>query len=267
MTKQDDLEGLNREARDIWDTNAEWWDGVYGEGNSFQRELIGPATERLLDLKPGETVLDVACGNGAFSRRMAAMGCNVVAFDFSEVFLRRARERTTEHADRIEYHRMDATDEAALLGLGEGRFDAAVATMALMDMSDINPLMRAMSRLLKSSGRFVFSVLHPCFNQDGISMLAEQEDVGGEFVTHYAIKVKRYRTNTVKGIGIPGQPVAQLYFERTLSDLFGAAFAAGLALDGLEEPVFGPDAQPNRPFSWQNYKGIPPALVARLRRV
>lgn len=266
MTQQDDLEQLNREARDIWDTNAEWWDGVYGEGNAFQRELIGPATERLLDLRPGETVLDVACGNGAFSRRMAAMGCSVVAFDFSEVFLRRARERTIEQVDRIEYHQMDATDEAALLRLGEARFDAAVATMALMDMSDINPLMRAMSRLLKPGGRFVFSVLHPCFNHGGMRFTAEEEDTGGQLVTTYAIKVLRYGIGTVKGIGIPGQPVAQLYFERTLSDLFGTAFAAGLVLDGLEEPLFGPDAQANRPFSWQNYKGIPPALVARLRR-
>ena len=195
------------------------------------------------------------------------MGCYVVAFDFSQVFLQRARERTTEHQDRIEYHQTDATDEVALLGLGEGRFDAAVATMALMDISDINPLLRAMTRLLKPGGRFVFSVLHPCFNQDGISMLAEHEDVGGEFVTTYSIKVKHYGIGTVKGIGIPGQPVAQLYFERTLSELFGAAFRAGLVLDGLEEPLFGPEAQPNRPFSWQNYKSIPPALVARLRRV
>jgi 2-polyprenyl-3-methyl-5-hydroxy-6-metoxy-1,4-benzoquinol methylase len=267
MSGQDDLEQLNREAQRIWDTNAGWWDDVYGEGNAFQRELTGPATERLLQPKSGETILDVACGNGAFARRMAAMGCYVVAFDFSEVFLQRARLRTTEHVDRIEYHLTDATDEAALLRLGEGKFDAAVATMALMDMSDINPLMRAVTRLLKPGGRFVFSVLHPCFNHDGMSMLAEHEDVGGEFVTQHAIKVKQYRTNTVKGIGIPGQPVAQLYFERTLSDLFGAAFAAGLVLDGLEEPLFGSEAQPARPFSWQNYKSIPPALIVRLRRV
>jgi 2-polyprenyl-3-methyl-5-hydroxy-6-metoxy-1,4-benzoquinol methylase len=267
MAQQDNLEHLNREAQEIWNTNAAWWDDTVGEGNAFQRELIGPATERLLDLKPAETVLDVACGNGGFSRRMAALGCYVVAFDFSEVFLQRARERTTEHTERIEYHQIDATDEAALLGLGEGRFDAAVATMALMDMSDINPLMRAMARLLKPGGRFVFSVLHPCFNQDGISMLAEYEDVGGEFVTTYSIKVKHYGIGTVKGIGIPGQPVPQLYFERTLSELFGSAFRAGLVLDGLEEPVFGPDAQPNRPFSWQNYKSIPPAMIARVRRV
>ena len=86
-------------------------------------------------------------------------------------------------------------------------------------------------------------------------------------MTQYAIKVKQYRTNTVKGIGIPGQPVAQLYFERTMSDLFGAAFAVGLVLDGLEEPLFGAEAQAARPFSWQNYRSIPPALIVRLRRV
>jgi hypothetical protein len=36
-------------------------------------------------------------------------------------------------------------------------------------------------------------------------------------------------------------------------------------LDRIEEPCFGGDAQPDRPFSWANYKDIPPVLVARLR--
>ena len=83
MPNKQDPNDLNRETQQIWDANARFWDARFGEGNDFQRTLIGPATERLLALQPGELVLDAACGNGAFSRRMAELGARVVAFDFS----------------------------------------------------------------------------------------------------------------------------------------------------------------------------------------
>lgn len=38
-----------------------------GEGNAFQRVLVGPASERLLAVQPGQIILDVACGNGVMS--------------------------------------------------------------------------------------------------------------------------------------------------------------------------------------------------------
>jgi 2-polyprenyl-3-methyl-5-hydroxy-6-metoxy-1,4-benzoquinol methylase len=263
---------LNRETQQIWNANARFWDARFGEGNDFQRTLIGPATERLLALQPGELVLDAACGNGAFSRRMAELGAQVVALDFSEQFLELARARTAERADlagRIEYHLIDATDEAQLLALGPGRFDAAVCTMALMDMAEIDPLLSAVSRLLKPGGRFVFSQTHPCFSTTTMRKSAEEEDRGGELVTTYAVKLSRYITpTTAKGLGMIGQPVPQLYFDRPLSLILGACFTAGFVLDGLEEPVFpqGEGAQAKRPFSWENLREIPPVLVARLIR-
>ncbi len=50
----DNLTNLTHDSQAIWDQNAEAWDGYMGEGGSFQRELIGPATERLLDVQPGK---------------------------------------------------------------------------------------------------------------------------------------------------------------------------------------------------------------------
>ena len=44
------------------------------EGNDFQRLLVWEPTERMLDIRQGELVLDVASGNGNFSRRLAARG-------------------------------------------------------------------------------------------------------------------------------------------------------------------------------------------------
>jgi 2-polyprenyl-3-methyl-5-hydroxy-6-metoxy-1,4-benzoquinol methylase len=260
-------EDLGAEARDIWDANARWWDDHFGEGNRYHTQLIGPATERLLAVQPGELVLDVACGNGAFSRRLAALGARVVAVDFSERLLEHARERTTEHRDAIEYRLVDATDEPQLLALGAGRFDAAVSTMALMDMARVEPLARALATLLASAGRFVFSVPHPCFNSaQGTAVVAQRAYEGRGAVTHALLLTQYIRAAAWKGEAIAGQPELQYYFHRPLGELFGAFFDAGFALDGLEEPVFGDDAPPKDPLSWTNLQELPPVLVARLRR-
>jgi len=79
------------ETHATWERIAAWWDNAIGEGNEFQRELIMPATDRLLALKPGEVVLDIACGNGNYSRRMARAGAKVVAFDGAATFIERAK--------------------------------------------------------------------------------------------------------------------------------------------------------------------------------
>ncbi|MEW5719889.1 MAG: class I SAM-dependent methyltransferase [Chloroflexota bacterium] len=258
-----------RATRAIWNENAAFWDERGGDdGLIMQRALIAPITERLLDLKPDERVLDVACGNGAFARRMAALGARVIAIDFAETFVERAKARTVENADRIEYRVIDATDETALLALGAQSFDAAVCTMGLMDMPEIDPLLRALSQLLKPRARFVFSIMHPCFNSTaGMKMVVEREENhAGELVTVHAIKISQYATPTThKGIGIIGQPAPQYYFHRPLNALFGACFRAGFMLDALEEPTYDANAQPNRPFSWENYHEIPPVLIARVR--
>lgn len=264
---EDHPSDAGNDVRAAWETNAVWWDAYYKEGNEFHLSLIAPATERLLAVRRDETILDIACGNGAFSRRMAALGARVVAFDFSASFIDRAKERTIERADRIDYHVLDATDSKGLLRLGEGRFDAAVCTMALMDMQEIEPLARALPLLLKPGARFVFSIMHPCFNHTGSRLTLEEEDRDGNLVLTRAAKVTRYMTPFAsKGIGIRGQPVPQTYFHRPLQELFGTFFRHGFALDGLEERAFDGKAEGGNPMSWDNYPEIPPVLVARLRR-
>jgi SAM-dependent methyltransferase len=269
------LQQANEAARSAWDENAAFWDERMGEGNDFVEVLIWPATERLLELRPGERVLDIACGNGLSSRRLAAMGAHVLAFDFSEEMIAYARERTTQYAERIEYLVLDATDEAALLALGAGRFDAAICNMALFDMAEIKPLMRALARLLRPaqaglypSGRFVFSVLHPCFNSPHMAHVAEMEDREGDIVTVYSVKVFGYLSPTVaRAAAIRGQPKPQLVFHRPLQVLLGAGFDAGFVLDGLEERAFPPHHPARKnPLGWgPNFSEIPPVLVARMR--
>ena len=261
-----DFKDLNQESIGIWEQMAPWWDSQMGdEGNRTHRRLVAPTTERLLEVSAGETVLEAACGAGIFARRMAELGANVVAFDASEAFLELARKRTAKHADCIELRRIDATDEAQLLALGERRFDAAVCSMALMDMADIRPLASALSRLLKPGGRFVFTVPHPCFNTASVKRAAEEEDRDGELRTVYYAKVSEYITPTAgRGVGIPGQPAPHYYFDRPLSLLFRTFFDAGFVMDALEEPVERGRSNRERPLSWSNFPEIPSVLAARM---
>jgi hypothetical protein len=139
--------------------------------------------------------------------------------------------------------------------------------MALMDIAVITPLLRAVRRTLKVDGRFVFSVPHPCFNTNGTTLLVERDDyaeVDAAGVA-FSVRVRKYLGLTPQqGIGISGQPRPHYYFHRPLSSLFGACFAAGLMLDGVEEPTFPPVAR-NLAARWDHVAEIPPILAARLR--
>ncbi len=261
-----DFSELNHDAIAIWERVALWWDSRMGEeGNRTHRRLVAPPTERLLGISAGETVLEAACGAGIFARRLAELGAAVVAFDATEAFLEIARERTSEYADRVELRHIDATDEAKLLSLGERSFDAAVCSMALMDMADIGPLASALSRLLKPGGRFVFTVPHPCFNMASAKRAAEEEDRDGELRTHYYAKISEYMTPRAGlAVGIQGQPVPHYYFDRPLSVLFRTFFDAGFVMDALEEPVAEMRPDGDRPLSWSNFPEIPSVLAARM---
>ena len=260
---------LNEESRSIWDQKAAFWDDKMGDGNDFQRILTGPASERLLNLQPGETVIEIACGNGVFTRRMAQLGVHVIATDFSEQFLERARARPSEYTGSIEYHHLDATREDQIVAFGKQRFDAAVCNMAIMDMAEIDPLMRGIRQVVKPGGRFVFSLTHPCFNHTGITFCVEEAPLNGNLVTTHSIKIAQYlHSRPQKGVGMLGEPIPHYYFDRPLHVLFNACFRAGLVLDGLEEPAFNhphDGSQSGRLLSWINYREIPPVLVARLR--
>src|SRR4051812_12400701 len=253
------------EVRQIWDAKAAYWDERMGDGNLFQNELIGPAVDRLLDIQPDQLVLDVGCGNGVASRRLARLGARVVSIDTSVKFLELARQRAPELADRIDYRFVDGTDEPGLLGLGEGRFTAILANMVLMDMPVIEPLLRASTRLLAPGGRFVFAIQHPAFNSNAVGLSAEtrtRED-GSEVPTHSLRTTDYLYVPAGKGTGMPGEAVAHWYFHRPLQEIFGAFFAAGFVLDGLEEPGFTSKPTDDWRISWLNLPGIPPVLVAR----
>ena len=262
-----EFQSLNYEAGQIWDANADFWDSRMGEGNSFHKQLVEPSQLRMLDLKQGDRVLDVACGNGQFARKMAELGASVLATDVSERMIENARQRPQEGAEPIEYRVLDATDEGRLLALGVAAFDAVVCTMAIMDMASIQPLARASRALLKQGGRLVFTTMHPCFGTpEGLTRFVERDERNGEVVDRYGVKVFQYiEARSYMGVAMVGQPVPQHYFHRPLHVLLGTFLQEGLVMDGIEEPVFEEDAAPRMPLDWDNFRELPPVLVVRMR--
>ena len=255
------------QTRVVWEKIASWWDQQIGEGNDFQKSLIIPATDRLLDPKPGETILDLACGNGNYSRLLGWRGATVVACDFAENFLEAARRRTTPADGRIEYRNIDATSMAQMLSLGEGRFDAAVCSMAMMDMIVIDPLLDALGELLKPSGRFVFSLPHPCFNCNDMTFTADLVVQHDRAEQVFGVEIRQYLSMTPGlSVGILNQPQPHYFFHRPLSAIFSDCFSSGFVVDGLEEPAYPAGAAgAKNAFSWQKRPEIPPAIVIRAR--
>jgi 2-polyprenyl-3-methyl-5-hydroxy-6-metoxy-1,4-benzoquinol methylase len=255
--------------REAWDEKAAFWDSLHGdEGNDFHRRLVGPSVERLLAVTPGERVLDVACGSGAMARRLAVLGARVIAVDFSSGLLERARGRGQPGGEPIQYGVVDATDEEALAAIGEGQFDAVVCTMALMDMPEIAPLYRAVRRLLRQDGRCVIATTHPAFNSNNPVFSSEREDRDGRLTVNHSLKIAAYLSvPPTEAMGARGEPTSHTNYHRPLHALIGEAFAAGLILDGLEEPAFPRvDSDSVRPLTWDSVWQFPPVLTMRLRR-
>jgi len=171
----------NQESRAAWDANAEVWDTRMGDGgNDFFNLLQWPAIASFLKPQPAGRILDVACGNGLTSRKLAGFGATVTAFDFSTELIRLAQSRQNPDA-RITYYTLDATDENALLKTlsPHAPFDSALCNMALFDMAEIEPLFRALRNLLKAGGVFVFSLTHPAFNNSSSVHVLEEVDYEG----------------------------------------------------------------------------------------
>jgi SAM-dependent methyltransferase len=106
---------------------------------------------RLLNLRPGDTVLDVGCGTGWFTRRVAADGARAVGFDRDAEALAFAGRR---NAGTTCYVHGDAT----ALPFADASFDAVVSIAALCF---VEPWSRALAEIVRvSRGRFVLGLLN-----------------------------------------------------------------------------------------------------------
>ncbi len=120
-----------------------WTADSYKKNARFVSDL-GSAVLGWLAPKPGESILDLGCGDGALTQKIFATGANVLGVDLSESLLERARERG------LEVREMDG--EALDFS---GEFDAVFTNAALHWMLKPQKVVDGVRRALKPGGRFV----------------------------------------------------------------------------------------------------------------
>jgi trans-aconitate methyltransferase len=120
-----------------WDTAA------YAATGRFVADLAVGVVE-LLAPQPGEAILDLGCGDGALTERIAAMGAQMTGADASPAMVAAAQARG-----------LNVQEVSAAAMRFDGEFDAVFSNAALHWMPDAEAVLAAVHRALKPGGRFV----------------------------------------------------------------------------------------------------------------
>lgn len=111
----------------------------------------------------GAFVVDVGCAEGLMSRVLAARGANVLAVDYSEPLLKRARMRAAK--ERVSISLCQAVAQA--LPVIDGQADIVVMGGTLNEIGDLSTAMSEVSRILKRGGTFFCVSLLPAPKRAG----------------------------------------------------------------------------------------------------
>ena len=217
-------------ARTSWDPVADWYDGWMGEGGSeHHRRLAVPAVIELLDPQPGEEILDVGAGQGVLAKPVAEAQARYTGVDLSDRLLRYARKH---HSHRGRFIRGDARRLSELPDLEQGRFDGVVFLLSIQNMDPLRAVLRSAAWALKTGGRLVMLLTHPCFRvprqsgwgwDEGRKLQYRRVD---RYLTPLSVPKKPYRGHQ-KGV--------TLDFHRPLQDYVNGLADCGLAIDCIIE--------------------------------
>lgn len=181
----------------------------------------------------GSRILDLACGEGYLGRYLAVAGARqVIGIDLSTALIEEARRRSDSPAL---VYRVDDAHELATVN--DASVDVVVCQLALMDIADHVTTFHAVRRVLTTSGVFVFSILHPCFDGSPFTWPDEPKYVLDEEGVPIAVTVRRYATEghwRSGGTGVRGRVGSH---HRTLSTYINDLLASGFRLQRLDEPV------------------------------
>lgn len=130
--------------------------GRYDYGDVSVADASKAMTRYLLELaeiKPGDRVLDIACGFGGTLRMLAAMGCQAQGFDISKVCVEDARKANAQAGFEIDvqigdFHAIDSADES---------WDAVVCQESIIHSGSRPKVFSEVHRILCPGGRFAYS--------------------------------------------------------------------------------------------------------------
>ncbi len=172
----------------------------------------------------GRDVLEIGCGTGRHTLRLAAQGNRVTGLDLSPGMLAVARDKLKAY-DRVDLREADVME--ADLG---GPHDAALAALVVEHIADLPRLFGRVAEVLKPEGELFLSEIHPYRSAGGSGARFVDPSTGAE----------RWLAN------IPHSGAA----------ILDAARGAGLACT-TECDVFGDQALADRHAEWARYLGKP----------
>lgn len=210
---------------DSWDAAAEGWvDFVRTDKDYWRDGVNNPAAFKLIGNVKRKTLLDLACGEGYNTRILAPKGAKVTGIDHSEKLLNLAKKEEQRKPLGICYYRRNAD---RLSGLPDAFFDVVTCFMALHDIENFEGAISEVARVLKCGGRFVFSIVHPCFEDmviNGVRINAAEK-----YFDHVQYSVEWNMERLTK-------PFRTVSFHRSLTDYSFALAKNGLLILRLVEP-------------------------------
>lgn len=147
-----------KDAQRLYDARATRYDASFHQ--RFTTHIV-----QLLQPKPGELILDLACGTGLLSFKAAQLvgsSGRVCAVDISSGMLAEAYIKLAAHdIDNIRFYQHSITQLESLPELEGCKFDAIACTSALVLLPHTEAALKSWTKYLKPGGRLITDVTHP----------------------------------------------------------------------------------------------------------
>lgn len=211
-----------------WDRVATWYDGWVGEqGSRYHQALAVPAALDLLELRRGESVLEIGAGQGVLAPKVAAAGASYTGVDSSPKLIESATRR---HGRAGTFLVADARRLPAAEGLRPASFDAVVFLLSIQDMDPLDRVLASAAWAVRENGRIVIVMTHPAFRQPRHAGWGFDE--GRKLVYR---RVDAYLTPMAVPMKALGDRAPTRSFHRPISDYVNGLAAEGFGVDAMLE--------------------------------
>ncbi|MFA5576339.1 MAG: methyltransferase domain-containing protein [Tissierellaceae bacterium] len=142
---------------EIFDNEANTYDSWYeSKLGSFVDTVETELAFTLFKPQEGMKILDVGCGTGNFSIKLAEMGCQVVGIDISEKMLAEARKKIEGRNLDIKFYNMDVYN----IDFQDGYFDGVFSMAAFEFIDRPQEAYDEMYRVLKEQGHLLIGTIN-----------------------------------------------------------------------------------------------------------